>query len=139
MLKAIKLPLNEKIILIKCILLLPIIKLLLSIIGYNKSYSFLLRFHSFNKFNINNNSLDKKVDGIRKIVIGFSRSKYIRSTCLHESILLWNFLGREGIKSKIIFGTNENIEHFKAHAWVYYDNKALNSEDNISEIYKPIN
>lgn len=61
-----------------------------------------------------------------------------RATCLRKSMLVWWFLRREGIQSRICFGVRMTDRLLEAHAWVEWDGIVLNDSIHVSQGYKAL-
>ena len=60
-----------------------------------------------------------------------------RASCLHQSLVLWSLLRRNGIASEIRFGARKEEGELEAHAWVECHGIALNEEGDLRRRFAP--
>jgi hypothetical protein len=72
---------------------------------------------------------------ISQMVSIAARNGFFRATCLRRSLLIWWFLRRQGIDSKIRFGVRTLKGQLEAHAWVEINTKVISEWDNTYKDY----
>lgn len=118
--------------------LLPCIGVSLHTRGYKKTQDWLQK--RLQKQNLPAPAADTTVELVQKtcrMVLAAEHHGLVRSTCLEESLTLWYLLGRSRIPSRLRIGVRKESEKFEAHAWVEYENSALNQSDQFHEHYVP--
>lgn len=63
------------------------------------------------------------------------RHALYRGNCLSRSVLLWWLLHRRSIKTQLCIGTRRYNGEFQAHAWVEYQDAALNAGPRVRQKY----
>lgn len=103
--------------------------------GYKKTKSF-VDYH-IKKLSFNKKTFKKPphFTNLSRIIKYSITNNILKSTCLEQSIFTYYILGINGIKSKIKFGVNNNINNFMAHAWVEKDNKIIDFNINSADIF----
>ena len=60
-----------------------------------------------------------------------------RGNCLSRSLVLWWFLQRQGIVSRLRIGVRTEIGELDAHAWVEHQGKPVNAPPEVAERFAP--
>lgn len=121
------LQIKQKLIVIESSAILFIIKLLIKIVGLNRTYKMLRILPSL--------PAKKKIstvyiENLWRLVFATSKTLPFKTKCIEESITLWIILKTRGIKSHLKIGVNKKSSEFCAHAWIEVDGKPVgNSED----------
>jgi hypothetical protein len=132
-----KLSRNERMQLIQAILILPVIHIALLTLGYSRLQEMLVKLTQL-KLNRNSQSEAenlRRARDISGIVSIAAQHGFFRATCLRRSILIWWLLLREGISSRICFGTRIVNHQLEAHAWVELLGVVINDLTQIRQHY----
>jgi hypothetical protein len=131
---------DERGLLWKSVILLPLIHAALSLWGFPRLYQYLenkipLRDNVGLK---NESEIIEHASQIAKMVSIAARYGLVRATCLRRSILIWYFLRRRGINSLIIFGVRKINGKLDAHAWVEINGIVVSERDDTHLQYHPM-
>lgn len=101
---------------------LPLIGIVLRKHGFNKTTTWIEQRYSQNHTKVKTDNQDlKEASQIGRMVCAAAHHGPFKAKCLTRALLIFFFLQRRGIESKIIFGTNSlDAERFEAHAWIEY-------------------
>lgn len=134
----IRLSFSEKVLLIQALILLPLVHLSLKLTGMKYTEK-MLNSLSFTRENQEDqkNHLAIVIMTAKMVRIASHYQKF--ATCLRQSLVLWYLLKKQGINTKLCIGVRKEKDKFEAHAWLEYENIAINEIDNIKEMFMPIN
>jgi len=118
------------------VVLLPVTSLAFRMIGFRRWHSILASFSLGNRTPAAGVTLEHIRRTARMVQFAARRGPY-RATCLPQSLTLWFFLRRQGIKSDLRLGTRRDANRFEAHAWVECQGQVLNDSDDVSERFTP--
>jgi len=123
------------------LLLLPVVALMLWVVGFKRSKSFLRHFVSIRPDYVTPGKSEKeKIHTIVRIVKIAARYGPYRANCLKQSLVLWWILARRGFLSEIRFGIQkESGDDISAHAWVEYGGINLCDSDAVQQQIMPFN
>ena len=124
--------------LFQAFLLLPIIHVALFIFGYYRLRGIIEKLSPWKRIDLHDpesDRLQRARDIARLVTIAAQRGLY-KATCLRRSILVWWFLRKENIPSKICFGVRMLNQKLEAHAWVEYQGFVVNDSANVREDYQ---
>jgi hypothetical protein len=129
------LSLQEWLVLLVALIMLPVIALLLRIIGFKRTKTLLSK--SIPKGSGSNHLQHAEPDQAnaiaRMVSVAACYGPY-RANCLRQSLLLWWLLARRGLESEIQFGVrDEPEEKFGAHAWVEFNGINLSDSEIIQK------
>jgi hypothetical protein len=121
----------------KSLFLLPFIHIGLSLIGYSRLCKMIEKITPLKP--IRQQKIDFEINDqafqISQMVSIAARNGFFRATCLRRSLLIWWFLRRQGIDSKIRFGVRTLKGQLEAHAWVEINTKVISEWDNTYKDY----
>lgn len=132
---------NERTLLVQSILYLPVIHVALMLLGYCRLRRLMETWapvRSKRKTFLERERLQRAQQIARIISIAAVHGFYA-ATCLRRSLLLWWFLRREGIESKVCFGIRKLNGILEAHAWVVYGEAVVNDSTNLHEVFQVLN
>jgi hypothetical protein len=126
--------------LLQSLLLLPAIHAALIVLGYARLQQLMewLTPLQSNPHALSEREILPYAREISRIVSIAAAHGVYRATCLRKSMLVWWFLRREGIQSRICFGVRMTGRLLLAHAWLEWDGIVLNDSIDISEQYKAL-
>ena len=135
---------EERGLIIKAWLLLPVMVLGLRLAGLQRFQQFLRSqtpAGSVQNPGITNNDIIilGHSDKIQKMIRIAARYSLVPAKCLPKSLLLWWLLKRSGIESDLRLGVQKDKEKFEAHAWVEYKGTVLNDSPQVNERYTTFN
>lgn len=62
------------------------------------------------------------------------------ATCVHQSLVLWWLLRRQGVESELRIGVRKDHgRQLGGHAWVELLGQALNDDENVHQRFNPLN
>lgn len=132
---------EEHLVLLQALILLPLIALLLQARGLNKTQSLLINLAAFSISPITAKQEQIWLT-VRMVKIATCYHR-LWNNCLRESLLLWWLLYRQGIVSELRLGVQNQQEQFQAHAWVEYNGYPLNELEDVRQRFatfkQPIN
>jgi hypothetical protein len=73
----------------------------------------------------------------RRLLRVVCRHSPLPGRCLAQSLALWWLLKRRGIKTELRIGTRKREGQIEGHAWVEYQNVAVNDAADVSAQYIP--
>jgi len=130
-----ELPIRERALLARLVLLLPIVGGLLRLLGVQRTYRLLER-------SALNSSAVHPDDGSRipaerlgRLVGIASRNGPYSATCLRQSLVVWWMLRRRGLPAELRIGVAKDQEHMYAHAWVELSGQVINDRPTIADDY----
>ena len=135
-----KLSSEEQGLLIRSVLLLPLLHLALLSLGYYRLRRILERslpLDGVEPFASKSNRLSRAREIARIVAIAAEHGVY-KATCLRRSLLLWWFLRKAGIPSKIRFGVRKWDGTLEAHAWVECHGVVVNDSPAVQDNYEPL-
>ena len=128
----------ERWILIQSLLALPVTALALRFVGVRRWQSVLGGRRGDKPARLSTvSSQTEKARRIAMLVNIASHHGVYRSTCLHQSLVLWWLLKAKEIESDIRFGARKDHSKLAAHAWVELDGIVLNDSDGVSDRFSP--
>ena len=128
---------NERRLLLKSVLLLPVIHIALLILDYyrlRKVMENLTPLKPIDK-SVSEKAILQRAQEIAQIVSIAAQYGLYKATCLRRSLLVWWFLRKEGVGSKICFGVRMSECQLEAHAWVEYQGTIVNDSLKIHDQY----
>jgi hypothetical protein len=130
---------SERRLIVQILFLLPLMALLLRILGFKRSYVGLNHLVSpvGNSPKVSKMALSISRNIVK--IVNLVNRNYIpyRFSCLPESLTLWFLLRRRNIPAELRLGVRTITGPFESHAWVEYNQVALNDIENIAKIYAP--
>jgi len=132
-----RLSIEEHLILLPALILLPLIALLLQALGLNKTQSLLMKLVASSVSPVTTKQEQIWLT-VRMVKIA---TRYYRlwNNCLRESLLLWWLLYCQGIVSELRLGVQNQQEQFQAHAWVEYNGYPLNELEDVRQRFATFN
>jgi len=119
--------------------LLPVIAISLRLRGLRATQATLERFLSTPAHPARQakGNMAKEASRTARMVHAAGRYGLIQPTCLEKSLVLWWFLGRQGIPSSLRIGTRKAAGRLEAHAWVEFGGSALDEIGGAHRNYAP--
>jgi hypothetical protein len=102
----------------RALVLLPAAKLSLAVGGFNRTRKGFQIVFPVASRPFNGPSTKQRADAAMRSVRSAALNGFCRTTCLHESLVLWALLRREGLNPTLRFGARRRDGAFEAHAWV---------------------
>ncbi|MBP6824689.1 MAG: lasso peptide biosynthesis B2 protein [Acidobacteria bacterium] len=134
---------NERRLLLQAWLLLPVVRIMLWLAGYRRTFAslkFLLRLsgdqNDANLAETASRDWHQQAATFGRLVNGAATHSLIVVNCLPRSLVLWWMLRRAGLAVDLRIGVQKEADVFAAHAWVEYAGVPVN--DQSSEQYSPI-
>ena len=130
----------ERNVLFKSVFLLPLIHCGLRYLGYHRLRRILELMFSPRISGLLLSETDILARGweIARIIAVASEHGFYKATCLRRSLLVWAFLRREGIPSRICFGIRKVHGKLEAHAWVEHNDTVINDAATIRESFQSL-
>jgi len=72
-----------------------------------------------------------------RMLAAAARRSVPRPNCLHNSLVLWWLLRRQGMESELHLGGRKQNGRLEAHAWVEVDGQVLNEAGDVRERFTP--
>jgi len=120
----------------RAVTLLPLIALSLRFRGFKKTKEALQKRLPLNfAQGISQERAKETVQKTCRMVRAGAHHGIVRPTCLVESLALWYLLQKQGIPACLRIGVRKLSEKFEAHAWVEYEDAALNQPDEVHQHY----
>ena len=114
--------------LVAALLMLPLTRLALRVVGFRRWQSFLTRF-------VPRASRAAPADAAARgeltarMVRAAAREGLGRPNCLSRSLVLWWLLARQGLSAELRIGARKKDDALEAHAWVELGGRVLGEED----------
>jgi len=126
--------------LFQSILLLPIIHSALLVLGYSRLRTVMEILMPLKSIRAprSETGIISQARGIAQIVSIAAQHGLYKATCLRKSILVWWFLRKEGVPSRICFGVRKIDHQLEAHAWVECGGTVVNDSADVREFYQPL-
>jgi len=134
-----KLSWSEWSLLAQALLMLPLTKLGLRLIGFRRWQSVLASvapIAAVPAANATSNSVGQAQLTVRMVRIAACYGPY-RANCLSQSLTLWWLLRRRGIESDLRIGVRTEESRFQAHAWVERTGLVLNDTADVHHRFVP--
>jgi hypothetical protein len=119
--------------LLASLVLLPLTGLMLRIIGFKKTRSFLTKLVP-----AKSNSTTPEAEQLlyakcvaHMVNVAANHGLY-RANCLKKSLVTWRLLARKGIESDLKIGVKTDSDDFQAHSWVECHGHSLGEPANIN-------
>lgn len=114
---------------------LPIAGLLLRLVGFERSVTWLRR--SSPRVRQSEPSAEALEWARRRayLISIAARFSPCRATCLHRSFLLWWVTRRRGLESELRIGVRRNHGDLLAHAWIELAGEVLNDRSSVAKNY----
>jgi len=129
------LPLEDKILIVCAVFLLPLVGLWLRVAGLRLTQFMLGSFFGHvESERFTNTELARRYS--RMIDIASRRSPFA-ANCLERSLVLWFLLRRKGADCQLRLGARKKHGNFEAHAWVEAGGLVVNDSGTIREVYPP--
>ena len=132
---------GDRRLLFQAVLLLPILHIALFFLGYYRLHGIMERLIPLNRMDTRRSEaevLQQARDTARIVAIAAGHG-FFQATCLRRSLLVWWFLRRQGIQSRICFGVRMIDRKLEAHAWVEYNTIVVNDAMDVHKYYRPLN
>ena len=129
-------------ILLGSLFLLPYVALLLKLTGYGKTRKFFPAPITISK-GMSQELQMNKAQQISRLVDAAARHGFYHANCLKRSLVLAWFLRRHGIPFELRIGTRKTtgsekeMQHFSAHAWIESNGVVVNENENVNERFTP--
>ena len=130
----------ERKLLWQSVILLPIIHITLSILGYARLCGLIEKITPLKRSGPQK-SESEIIEQARKtarMVSIAARYGLFRATCLRRSLLIWWFLRGQGIRSTICFGVRTTDRQLEAHAWVEINGLVISEWDGSYKGYQAL-
>ncbi len=129
-----RLPSQERRLLTTALVLLPLTRLALYVVGFRRWQSFLLRLlpqpHPTAPADGDVKSpLQTCGEMTARMVQAAAREGLGQPNCLSRSLVLWWLLARQGCPAELRIGTRKKDAALEAHAWVELAGRVLGEED----------
>ena len=119
---------HERRLLVAALLMLPLTRLALRVVGFRRWQSMLTRFvpHSSQAA-----PADAAARGAQtaRMVRAAAREGLGRPNCLSRSLVLWWLLARQGFPAELRIGARKKDAALEAHAWVELAGRVLGEDD----------
>lgn len=130
---------KRRVVIAICILLLPLLRVSLRLLGYRRSRTGLLWLSPTPLPHSHHSEMAlQRACRLAQYVNTASRRGFIRSTCLERSLLLWWWLRWMGIPTQICSGVRKYNSSVDAHAWLEYSGVVVNDRSDIAVHYTPL-
>jgi hypothetical protein len=145
--KLLKLPAAEQWLLAQALLLLPVNRLSLRLLGFNRWSGILANWAPGTEHPTSSGPLAEAANATiaaqsrqtAKIVNWASCYGIFGGNCLQRSLTLWWILRRQGINSGLKIGARLNHGQIEAHAWVECFGAVLNDGEDVASRFPPFN
>jgi len=129
-----RLPPHERRLLLSALVLLPLTRLGLLLVGFRRWQSFLYRLlprHLPGALAGGDvkSSLQARGEMTARMVQAAGREGLGQANCLERSLVLWWLLARQGCAAELRIGTRKKDAELEAHAWVELNGRALGEEE----------
>jgi hypothetical protein len=134
-----QLPPDERWLLVRSILFLPVIHAALRVLGYSRTRRCLetwLPLSPGKEKIIPEEERLQRAQEIARIIAIAAVHGFNPATCLRRSLLLWGYLRGEGIDGRVCFGVRMLNGTLEAHAWVEYQGVVVNDSERVREAYQ---
>jgi len=129
---------RERWLLIGALVLLPAAKFSLAVGGFNRTRKAFQIVFPVASRPLNGPSTEQRADAAMRSVRSAALNGVCRTKCLHDSLVLWALLRREGLNPTLRFGARRQDGVFEAHAWVELDSLRLDTRaDNVEAPFVP--
>jgi hypothetical protein len=131
---------KEQGLLFQSVLLLPVVHAGLLFFGFyrlKRAMEWLSPRQSVDTPASETGTLERAREIARIVAIAAEHGVY-KATCLRRSLLVWWFLRREGIQSRICFGVRTSHDKLEAHAWVEYHGIVVNDSGSVHEQFQAL-
>ncbi|HEY6230064.1 MAG TPA: lasso peptide biosynthesis B2 protein [Pyrinomonadaceae bacterium] len=132
--KALRLSREEQTVLAQALLLLPLTRVAVYLLGIKPWQRLLSRLPTSSTSNYDPEQLAAVI--ARMVKTGAER-RIVNANCLQQTLVLWFLLRRHGIESDICFGARKQAGAVQAHAWVEFFGKALNEDQEVCRHFSP--
>ena len=129
---------SDRGLLFQSVLLLPVIHIALSVLGYARLLRIMERLVTLRHGSGSEGQSLQRAREIARIVSMAARHGLYKASCLRRSLVVWWFLRKAGIQSQICFGVRVFKSQLRAHAWVEYNGTVLDDAGNVHEQYLPL-
>lgn len=121
-------------ILLQAMVLLPLVALSLSLLGFKVTQRWLSLLPCPTE--LTSPTPQQLRSPIRMVQVA-AKYQQLWANCLKRSLVLWTLLRFQGIPAHLRIGVNRQEQTFVAHAWVCYDGKILNDSADVEALYQP--
>jgi hypothetical protein len=124
------------------VLLLPMINVALSLLGFRKTSALLERSSvvpAATSTLVVGNGPKPSPHRIARLVDIAARHGVYRATCLRQSLLLFWLLKKNGSDPEFVVGARKGGNSLEAHAWVEIDGAPLNESEDVAGHYAVFN
>ena len=131
---------KERGLLFQSVLLLPVVHAGLLFFGFyrlKRALEWLSPLQSMDTLASEPEILERAHATARIVAIAAEHGMY-KATCLRRSLLVWWFLRREGIPSRICFGVRTVHSKLEAHAWVEHHGIVVNDSGSVHENFQAL-
>ena len=119
---------HERRLLVAALLMLPLTRLALRVVGFRRWQSFLTRFVPHSSQAAPANAAARGAQTAR-MVRAAAREGLGRPNCLSRSLVLWWLLARQGFPAELRIGARKKDAALEAHAWVELAGRVLGEDD----------
>lgn len=119
------------------VLLLPGVAVGTRLFGLKRCQTFLLN-HSGASNKFAPQTQENQAKSTARLVRAAAMHGLRKGNCLQQSLCLWWLLNRQGIKTQLRIGMQQEQNQIKGHAWVEYEGAVLNDEPDVPNRYTPI-
>ncbi len=130
---------QERGLLLRALLLLPLTGLAMRLVGFRRWQSMLSHITP----EVTPSAIVKTQDfveqayRIARMVHAAERHGLGRPNCLRQSLVLWWLMRRRGIPGELRIGVRKQVQGFEAHAWVEHRGVVVNDTDEVHQHYAP--
>ena len=130
---------SERWTLAHAMILLPLTRMLLRVVGLRRSQRILLSFipRNFAKKGERSEAVLTQALQISHSVSLANNYGVYQANCLQRSLVLCLLLRRRGIERELHFGTRKDIGRIEAHAWVEINDIVLNDSSDVRQRFQP--
>lgn len=132
------LPPGERALAGRLALLLPLIDLSLRLLGFQRTWGWLVRFVPASAPNVADPGDFKFAQRAAHIARAVGARSPWRTTCLRQALVLWLLLRRRGLDAQLKIGVIRREAPFMAHAWVELAGVPLDPEVPAGAVFPPL-
>ncbi len=135
-----KLPAAQKNTLLWAFIFVPITRVALRLIGFQRWRSILAKaIPRGTALQPVTPELVAEAKMAARMVAAASREGFIHGRCLAESVVLWFLLSRRRVPAELRIGVRQAAKGFEAHAWVEVQDTIVNDTQDVLQNYVPFN
>jgi hypothetical protein len=131
-----KLPTSQKNTLLWAFVLVPITRMALPLLGFQRWRSILAKAAP-RRARLQPVTAESLVEArtAARMVAAASREGLIHGQCLEKSVVLWFLLSRRRVPAELRIGVRQATKGFEAHAWVEVQGTIVNDSDDVLQNY----